>query len=346
MDFLQYEQRFRELAVQSGYSEDNIQKCLNYAHPLIEKSLPVIYNTQNLSALVGYKKNFIKKAALYTSYFYRSFDVRKKNGGVRHLKEPLPSLKEIQCWILENILYEIPVSKFAKAYIRDRNLVQNVKYHKNKDFVLTIDIKDFFPSIKRVFIERILLNQGYSSNISNLLSKLCCCDDHLPQGAPTSPYLSNIYLTDFDAVVSSYCKIRDIRYTRYADDLTFSSNHDFLEIVDFVKGELQKLELSVNADKVRMMKKNSRQIVTGVIVNQKLQIPKTKRKVIRQEVYYIKKFGLESHLQKTQNLRKNYLYHLIGKINFALHINPHDKEMKDNLLFIRALLTDKDITNS
>jgi RNA-directed DNA polymerase len=194
MDFSQFETIFRYKARVSGYSEENIVSCLNYARPLIEKNFPVIFNTSNLAALVGYKTLYLKRAALHTNYFYRSFTIKKSNGKARILKEPLPSLKEIQVWILQNILYNtnIPISKYAKAYVKKKNLIENVKYHKSKEKVLTLDISNFFGSIERISIEKIFRTLGYSSNIANLLSKLCCCDNCLPQGAPTSPTLSNI----------------------------------------------------------------------------------------------------------------------------------------------------------
>ncbi len=338
MTFEYFEQNFRKKAIQSGFSEDNIHKCLVYAEPLINKGLPVIFNTANLSALVGYKKNFIKKAALYTDYFYRNFTILKKNGKRRPLKEPLPSLKEIQCWILENILYTIPVSKYAKAYVKKRNLLDNVKYHKDKEIVITLDIKDFFPSIKRGSIEKIFLELGYSSNISNLLGKLCCCNDHLPQGAPTSPYLSNIYMRNFDLTLSNYCNVENVRYTRYADDITLSGKIDPIVVIAFVRKELLAYSLFLNEEKIKVMGKNVRQIVTGIVVNDKIQIPKNYRDKIRQEVYFIKKFGLANHLQKINSSQANYVYHLIGKINFALQINPLDKDMIDYRKFIKGLL--------
>jgi RNA-directed DNA polymerase len=338
MTFKQYETLFREKAALSGYSEDNIVKCLKYAKPLIEADLPVIYNTANLAAFVGYKKNYIKKAALFTSYFYRDFSIKKKNGKLRHLKEPLPSLKEIQCWILENILYKIPVSRFAKAYIKNRNLIDNVKYHKNRETIVNLDINEFFSSIKRPYIEKIFLNLGYSSNVSNLLSKLCSCNEVLPQGAPTSPYLSNLYLSDFDEKISSYCKYKDIRYTRYADDMTFSGKIDSERLIKFVSSITSYYKLEINTQKTKVLGRNQRQTVTGIVVNDIIQIPKKKRDKIRQEVYYIKKLGLSSHLLKTGNKRQNYLQHLLGQINFALYINSTDWEMQQYNLFINELI--------
>jgi len=327
MTFEFYEKNFRIKAYKAGYSEDDIQKCLAYAKPLIENRLPVIYNTANLSALVGYNKYYLKKAALFTKSFYRKFTIKKKTGKLRYLNEPLPSLKEIQIWILNDILYSVPVSKFAKAYIRKRNIVDNVRFHRNKEKVVSLDIENFFSSIRRTSIENVFKKLGYSSNVSNLLSKLCCCDDILPQGAPTSPYLSNIYLCDFDKTISQYCLQSNIRYTRYADDLTFSGEFDESKLIKYVENELSRYQLRLNKDKIKVMGQNDRQIVTGLVVNKIIQISKDERNEIRQEIYYLKRFGLSEHLLRTNNNKSNYISHLLGKINYAIYINPNDKDM-------------------
>jgi RNA-directed DNA polymerase len=335
MTFEFYEKHFRAKAVKSGFSEDDIQRCLKYAKPLIESNLPVIYNTANLGALVGYRKNYLKRAVLFTSYFYRTFKIKKKSSGkLREIKEPLPSLKEIQIWILNHVLYEIRVSKFAKAYVPDRSILDNVRFHRNKVKVLSLDIKDFFPSIKRSQVEKIYRDVGYSSNVANLLSKLCCCDEILPQGAPTSPYLSNIYLIKFDNYIGAYCQQHEIRYTRYADDMIFSGVFDEKPVIDLVSHELTKLGLALNMEKIKVMGQNTRQLVTGVVVNKSLQIPKEQREKIRQEVYYIKKFGLSDHLNWTENNKANYLKHLLGKINYGLTLNPGDIDLKEYREFI------------
>lgn len=329
MTFSQYTSEFKEKAKNAGFSAENIERCLEYAGPLHAKKIPIIFNTTNLSALVGYNKTYLKKAALYTEYFYRSFEIKKKGKGkTRTIKEPLPSLKEIQLWVLHNILYSVPVSKFAKAYIKKRNILDNVKYHIGKEKVLNIDIKDFFPSIHRIKVEEIFVALGYSSNISNLLSKLCCLDDCLPQGAPTSPCLSNIFMYDLDNKISTFCKVNNIRFTRYADDMVFSGSFDDNAVIEFVKNEITPLGLKLNEEKTSVMNQNARQIVTGILVNKKLQVPKSDRNKIRLEMHYLMKFGLAEHLQKTKNTKANYIKHLEGKINYALHINPADKELR------------------
>jgi RNA-directed DNA polymerase len=342
MTFTQYEKKFRSKAIKSGFSEDQISACLSYAKPLIENNLPVIFNTANLGALVGYKTNYLKRAVKYTPYFYRDFIIRKKNGSIRKLVEPLPSLKEIQSWILENILQEIKVSKYAKAYVKNRTLLDNVRYHKGREAVLTLDIENFFGSITLSHIEQIFLALGYSSNISNLLAKLCTYDNVLPQGAPTSPYLSNLYLREFDEIISKFCNQKDIRYTRYADDLTFSGRKDVLDIVEFIQENLHKLDLRLNKDKEKLMLRNQRQVVTGIVVNEKLQTPKTARNFLRNEIFFIKKFGLENHLKKTNNKKSHYLEHLIGKINYALHVNPNDLKMQSYKAIILNIFQTRD----
>lgn len=337
MTFEQYKKDFTREAIQSGYSEQNITDCLNYAETLFEYNVPVIYNTSHLSGLVGYRKSYLKRAVLHNSYFYREFEILKRNGKKRTISEPLPSLKEIQLWILQNILYKIEVSKYAKAYIPKMNIKQNLIFHKGQKKVFTIDIENFFPSIKQVKIENIFRSVGYSKILSALMAKLCCLKESLPQGAPTSPYLSNIYLKSTDNEISKYCKEKEIRFTRYADDMTFSGDFDEAALLSFVKIQIENLQLTINEEKTKLMTPNTRQTVTGIIVNEKLQVSFKKRNSIRQSVYYIKKYGLDSHMSKRKIKKANYLSHLIGQINFILQINPLDTEFAEYKKYLITL---------
>lgn len=342
MDYRTYENQFRKKAVDAGYSEENIQKCLEYAKKLLDQGYPVIYNSANLSALVGYKRSYIKRAIYFTNYFYRSFSIKKKNGKTRLLKEPLPSLKEIQLWLLTNVLYKFKISRFAKAYVPKVDIVENVRFHKAQEKVLCMDLDNFFTSIKEHHIVRIFLEMGYSKRVSNVLAKLCCNDGSLPQGAPTSPQLSNIYMFNFDKVISTYCVLNKIRYTRYADDITFSGNFKEIALVDIVRTELQKIELKINGSKTKLMTPDMRQIVTGVVVNEKLQVPIEKRKEIRQAIYYIEKFGLTNHLNKINCTKSSYLKHLLGLVNYVLHINPKDNEASLQKEFLISLIENRE----
>ena len=326
MDFVHYKDAFIKEAHKTGYSLTNIQRCLDYAEALFLHQVPVIYNPTHLSGLVGYKKEYLKKASLFPNYFYRDFEVAKKNGSKRLISEPLPSLKEIQIWILRNILYKVPSSAFAKAYRPTVTLLENLRFHKKQPKVFTLDLENFFPSIRVEAIENEFLKLGYSKIVSKLLSKLCTRNGTLPQGAPTSPYLSNLVFKEADAAIAAYCKEHKIRYTRYADDMSFSGDFDENELLQKVTETVEKMGLRINAKKTKLMTTGMRQTVTGVVVNEKPQVVFYKRNELRQALYYIQKFGFEEHREYKEIDQKNYLEHLLGKINFVLQINPKDTE--------------------
>ncbi|HSN49061.1 MAG TPA: retron St85 family RNA-directed DNA polymerase [Flavobacterium sp.] len=336
MDFSKYITDFTREALKKGLSRKNVQHCLAYAEVLSSNNVPIIYNPSHLSALLAYKKEFLKKAALHTSYFYRDFDITKKNGQKRSISEPLPSLKEIQVWILKNILEKVPVSPFAKAYKPKTRLTENLKFHKNQPKVFTLDLENFFPSIKMELVEKVFLELGYSKMVADLLAKLCTRDQALPQGAPTSPYLSNLVFKEADALIADYCVKRKIRYTRYADDLSFSGDFDENELLDTITKTIENLDFRINTSKTKLMTRDQRQTVTGIVVNDKPQVAFDRRNELRQTMYYIRKFGLEEHRVYKEIKQANYLEHLFGKINFVLQINPKDAEF----MGYKALLLD------
>ncbi|WP_413998791.1 reverse transcriptase family protein [Flavobacterium sp. W1B] len=346
MDFVQYKESFTKEALKIGYSQQNIQSCLDYAQALFSHNVPVIYNASHLAVLVGYKKEYLKKAALHTKYFYRDFEITKKNGKKRPISEPLPSLMEIQHWILKEILYKLPVSPFAKAYKPNVSIIENLKFHKNQPKVFTLDLENFFPSIKIESIEKIFTELGYCQNVSNLLAKLSTRDNTLPQGAPTSPYLSNLIFKDADLTISDYCKQHKIRYTRYADDLSFSGDFDEKELLNKVIETIEKLGFKINTAKTKLMKPDSRQTVTGIVVNEKPQVVFHKRNALRQAMYYIKKFGIDEHREYKEINQAHFLEHLLGKINFVLQINPKDSEFIDYKSFLIDLKKKQESKNN
>jgi RNA-directed DNA polymerase len=145
-------------------------------------------------------------------------------------------------------------------------------------------------------------------------------------------------MISLDIKISKYTSRKNIRYTRYADDLTFSGDFNPHFLINDISKMVFNEGFSINSEKTRVAKSNARQEVTGIIVNSHMQISKEKRKLIRQQVYYIKKFGLESHLERINENRANYLNHLLGQINFALFVNPKDKEMKEYFDLIKIIM--------
>jgi len=326
----QYKNEFEIKAQKAGKSTDYIIENLNYAKHLYNKNLPIIYDSTHLSYLIGVNQEYLYKVANKQKLFYRKFYIKKKNGTNRLIHEPLPNLKIIQSWILQNILHNIQPSEFAKAYIPKGSIKENVRFHKGQKLVLKLDIENFFGNVSEREVYSVFKALGFHENLTVLFSKLCTLHGSLPQGASTSAYLSNLILRDFDEKVSEYCLSKKIRYTRYADDLTFSGNFNYKDVIKVVTQELKKINLKLNTNKTRVLRQNQSQIVTGIVVNKKIQISSRYRRRIRLELYYIQKFGLYDHLRETKSKleAQQYIISILGKINYCLFINPHDLEMQ------------------
>lgn len=271
---------------------------------------------------------------------YNTFFISKSNGKKRKIDAPEYRLKDIQQWILANILYRIPCSKYAKAYVPGVNVKENSKYHRKRKIVLTMDVQDFFSSIKENHVYNIFHQVcGYEPSVAVLLTKLCTCNGILPQGAPSSAYLSNLVLKRFDEAVGEYCAKQFIYFTRYADDMTFSGDFDIAELLRFVDRELTYIGLKRHPEKLRVMRQHDCQKTTGIVVNSKQQVPREYRMKIRQEIYFIKTYGLDSHVERIGADKSHYLQSLLGRIDYVLSINPKDSKMREYRRYIEALKT-------
>ncbi len=271
---------------------------------------------------------------------YKIYNIKKKNGKLRKIYEPNNILKHIQRKILENILNNKSISIYAKAYHKGISLKDNALPHLNKDVILKLDIKNFFESISFFNVyESCFSIEYFPKSVGMILTYLCTYDDHLTQGSPTSAYISNLVMKEFDEDIGNWCTTNNINYTRYSDDMTFSGNFNPSEVINLVRNNLSKLGLEINNDKIHVIRKSSRQSVTGIVVNEKIQVSIKYRKDIRQEMYYINKYGLKNHL-KVKNIKmnhKNYLNKLYGKILYVLQINSSDKEFIEYKKIIKKL---------
>ena len=260
---------------------------------------------------------------------YEEIIIKKKNKGLRYLNEPSPILKSIQKRILKNVLEEKMISKCAYAYKKGLSTILNAKNHVGRKVILKLDIENFFDNINFYKVYNSCFNESlYPKKLGMLLTNLCVYNDKLPQGAPTSGYISNIVLRDFDCNIEAYCKDKNINYTRYSDDMTFSGDFDIRKLIKYVKELLYKEGFRLNKSKIKVVLNTTRQQVTGIVVNEKINLSKNYKRKIRQEVYYVLKYGVKSHIKKRNiNLSCNkYLSVLLGKINYVLTVNPNDKE--------------------
>lgn len=326
MDWLKYQEAFVADSLSTGHDQSYIDRCLSYAARIHKNELPIIYSQHHLAALVGFDQSYLRFAVFSQDRFYRRFTIPKRSGGAREIAEPLPNLKKIQRWILDNILYRIPPSPYAKAFVSGRSIKENARFHRRQKMVLTLDVRDFFPSLSIKLVNRFFSSCGYSKKVAYNLTRLCTLNGGLPQGASTSPALANILFKKLDLRIAEYCKSKAVRYTRYADDLTFSGSFAEGELIRRVKKELKTLNLELKDSKTRLMLGHQRQEVTGIVVNNKLQVPRELRRNLRQAIFYIEKYGLENHLTKLRELRANFVAHLAGQANFVLFVNPMDRD--------------------
>ncbi len=260
---------------------------------------------------------------------YQVYKIKKRSGGYRTIYAPSPLLKMVQRRILENILNYKAISKYAKAYKEGIHLQDNATSHVNKKMILKLDIIDFFDSIGFYEVYKNCFNEVYfPKEVGHLLTYICTYESRLPQGAPTSSYISNLVMKEFDEELGSWCQERKINYTRYSDDMTFSGDFNPRQIISKVRKMLYKLNLKINNKKIHVISSSQQQNVTGLVVNKKVNVPRKYRNKIRQEIYFIEKYGLESHLSKInyQFTTNKYLNSLYGKINYVLEIDNQNKE--------------------
>ena len=263
---------------------------------------------------------------------YRKTKLPKKNGGFRNLSVPDEVLKSIQKQIAEVLLIHTPVSRYAKAYRFGSSTLRNAKHHVGKQVVLKLDILHFFDSIRYSTVkDRVFPEEIYAEPLRILLTMLCYYKDALPQGAPSSPAITNIILYEFDEQIGLWCRERGIAYTRYCDDMTFSGNFDPAGVIRFVRLELKKMGFLLNEQKTRIQRPGQQQTVTGIVVNEKLSIPADYRRKLRQELYYCRKFGIQEHFQKIglEIPEDTYRMQLLGKVNYVLQVHHNDKDMLD-----------------
>lgn len=250
---------------------------------------------------------------------------------IRKILSPSIKLKERQRWILRNILSIVKNRECVHGFVKGKSILTNAQCHVAKKEILCMDISDFFPTIKNEHVIRVFSNLGYVDSVARRLAALCTYEGFLPQGAPTSPALANIVFDTVDEKLIKYAECNGLVYTRYADDLTFSTNDNSIEKhILKIKEIVEESEYQINESKTHVMKDNYRKIVTGLIVNEKVKVPKSFKNKLRQEIFYCKKYGISQHLNAVgRNSAVNFKEYMYGKAYF---IKMVEKELGDYYL--------------
>ncbi|MDP3550446.1 MAG: retron St85 family RNA-directed DNA polymerase [Novosphingobium sp.] len=263
-----------------------------------------ILSAGNLPLLMGISPKIFHSIYQKKSKHYRSFKLRKRDGSFREIETPRTYLKVIQWWILDNILSKIYPRSCVFGFVRGRSAVDNAIYHSGSSHLLNMDIRNFFNSISQNSVERAFSGLGYDDKVGKALAELCCYNGRVPQGAPTSPAIANLILQDFDRQVEELAESSGIKYSRYADDLTFSSS-DFIKpsFVQQIKSAVENHGFQVKDEKTRFSGSGNRMEITGVIINEVLQPTRTWRKSARAKIHKIR---------SSNQLKRKDFYFLTG----------------------------------
>lgn len=309
-----------------GIDDSLREKYITYIELLISNNVPIIFDFNHLRLLMGRSITYFTSVINSPENHYRSFKIKKRTGGFREILAPYPALLEMQYWIYNNILKNVSVNPYSHGFVRKKSIITNAKVHLNQKELLKLDLKDFFPSISINRIIYVFKSLGYTNQVSFYLASLCCYEQKLPQGAPTSPYLSNIIAKQLDKRLIGLSKQYSLRYTRYADDLTFSGDSIPTKLIEYINEIVKNEGFTLNEKKTRLYKERGKRIVTGIsVIGSELKLPKEYKRNLRQELHFIMKYGYESHMKKKKIRKINYLEILLGKINFWLSIEPSNE---------------------
>jgi RNA-directed DNA polymerase len=217
---------------------------------------------------------------------YRSFHIPKRSGGYRTIYEPGEDLKRAQRLLLRRLLKRLAAHPRAHGFERGKSTVTGALPHERKSVVVRMDLRDFFGSIKAARVRDYFARAGWDADASRLLTRLCTREGSLPQGAPTSPRLSNLVNFKLDARLDALARKCGADYTRYADDMTFSfaegGHAQLAPLIRAAKKILREEGYELNTrKKLQIRRRHHRQTVTGLVVNDRVALPRATRRWLR-----------------------------------------------------------------
>ena len=361
-------QHYREIGRQTGASTAAIDRAAAAIDAFIYKqpNLPVLLTLGHLAQRSGVSWFHLRQyveGQRTTEYTY--FHIRKRSGGHRLISVPRPRLMIVQRWIAAHILAELPVHRASFAFAPKSSIVRCAQQHCGASWLIKLDISGFFGSISEIQVYRVFLQAGYAPLVAFELARLCThapsgskrygraewlapttwrqliayrqpIIGYLPQGAPTSPMLSNLVMRDIDKQIAELADTIGLTYTRYSDDITFSTTGEFdreraIKVVRKTTAILRRIGLHVNNKKTRIIPPGARKVVLGLLVDG--TTPTLTRKFrdrLRQHLYYLEKLGPEAHCKARAFDTVTGLYrHVRGLIDYAKSVDePFSDKMR------------------
>jgi hypothetical protein len=274
---------------------------------------------------------------------YTRFTIPKRDGGEREICAPKKQLRWVQRQILDKLLAKVPVHGAAHGFVPERSTVSNAAPHLGAAVLLKFDLEDFFPTVHSYRVVGLFASLGYpvgdgrfstadkSKQVAPTLARLCCYTEEptswgralMPQGAPTSPALSNLICRRLDARLDGLARRNKAVYTRYADDLTFSFKKKEAHLGRFrwwVDQICHQEGFLVKQSKFRVIRAAQRQVVTGIVVNERLHVPRDERRRFRAVLHNCRKHGVESQARG----RPRFAEYLRGFASYVHMVDPEE----------------------
>ena len=290
---------------------------------------------------------------------YNTLEIPKKNGDTRTICVPNKNLKKVQKKLynkLSTYYDEIKTqnnftSKISHGFEKNRSIVTNAEVHKNKRYVVNLDLLVFFPSINFGRVRSYFIKNNYfeiNDDIATILAQLTCYKGTLPQGASTSPLIANMICNIMDIRILKIAKKYRLDYTRYADDLTFSTNNkyflnDYDKFLEDIKNIIHRSGFELNSKKTRLLFSNSRQEVTGLVANKKISVPKEYYKNTRAMAHSLYKNGyflIDDEVGTIEQLEGRFsfinqinLYNIDNKKKNMWHLNSKEKQYQKFMIY-------------
>ncbi|PML81881.1 reverse transcriptase family protein [Enterovibrio norvegicus] len=309
---------------------------------LAAQQLPVFAHAGAVSDAMGISTSELRflcyQKDVSTVSHYQDFSISKKSGGIRTISAPMPRMKRSQYWLLDNVLNKLTIHDAAHGFVSGKSIVSNAQPHIKKQVVINLDMKDFFPSVSYKRVKGMFKHLGYSEELATTFALLATKRETqalemdgktwhvavgervLPQGSPCSPAITNVLCRRLDARLQGMAEKLGFTYTRYADDLTFSS--DDASKVQALLWRCQQIVTNegfvIHPNKTRVMRQHQKQEVTGVVVNEGLSVERKTLKRFRAVLRQVALDGPENKHWGSGELFQS----LAGYANFVAMVNP------------------------
>lgn len=275
------------------------------------------------------------------SDMYDDYYIPKRRNKYRHIQAPHKDLKAEQYRLL-NVLktYNLPIHEKAYGFVDGKNIIDNAMSHVNKPFLLNIDLKDFFDTFTQEQVFNFLKNKKVKNSL--YISKIVTRNGHVVQGAPTSPYLTNILFFKHDKFLNNLCEKNNITYSRYADDMTFSGDiKNILNVKQSIFDYITNMGFKISWEKVEYRHRCQRQKVTGIVVNKRPNIDRNKANRIRALCHNILRDAMNGNIRNINDIEERYntkYDELYGYVNFMTMANEKFFKYKEQLDQTRDIL--------